>query len=222
MLSDEASAGATARRVTCRCGSTPVEPPWLGRDPGSGTLWRQISKHGRGSRRQEHRGAAVREHIGRPQPCLFADGLAEELRSALIRLGKLKVIGRASCEAVRNESLTDAARKLGVATVLTGSVRRSPTLIRVSAQLVDGKDGVERWSETYDRAPGDALQIQSGIAQSVASALRIRLGGTEKAALTLCGTRNAAAQDLFLHAQAMRWTLERPAGIEPATFSLGS
>jgi len=141
---------------------------------------------------------------GDPSQAYFADGLAEELRSALIRLGKLKVIGRASCEAVRNESLTDAARKLGVATILTGSVRRSPTLIRVSAQLVDGSNGVERWSETYDRAPGDALQIQSGIAESVTSALRIRLGGTEKAALTLGGTRNAAAQDLFLHAQALR------------------
>jgi TolB-like protein/Tfp pilus assembly protein PilF len=141
---------------------------------------------------------------GDPSQAYFADGLAEELRSALIRIGKLKVIARASCEAVRNESVTDAARKLGVATILTGSVRRSPTLIRVSAQLVDGANGVERWSETYDRAPGDALQIQSGIAESVTSALRIRLGGTEKAALTLGGTRNAAAQDLFLQAQALR------------------
>ncbi len=140
---------------------------------------------------------------GDPSQAYFADGLAEELRSALTRLGKLKVIARASCEAVRNESVTDAARKLGVATILTGSVRRSPTLIRVSAQLVDGSNGVERWSETYDRAPGDALQIQSGIAESVTSALRIRLGEAEKAALTLGGTRNAAAQDLFLQGRAL-------------------
>ncbi len=149
---------------------------------------------------------------GDPSQAYFADGLAEELRSALIRVGKLKVIGRASCEAVRNDSLTDAARKLGVANVLTGSVRRSPTLIRVSAQLVDGANGVERWSETYDRAPGDALQIQSDIAESVTSALRIRLGDAEKAALTLGGTRNAAAQDLLLQARSLTRADDSQAG----------
>jgi serine/threonine-protein kinase len=150
---------------------------------------------------------------GDPAQAYFADGLAEELRGALARLGQLKVIARASCEAVRNAPIADAARKLGVATILTGSVRRSPTLIRVSAQLVDGRSGVERWSETYDRAPGDALEIQSGIAESVASELRIRLGQAEKAALSLGGTRYAAAQDLYLQAVELDKTDDSEAGL---------
>ena len=136
---------------------------------------------------------------GDPAQAYFADGIAEELRSALARIGQMKVIARASCEAVRNAPINEAARKLGVGNILTGSVRRSPTLIRVTAQLVDGL-GVERWSETYDRAPGDVLEIQTGIAENVASALRVRLGQAEKAALTVGGTRNVEAHDLFLKA----------------------
>jgi serine/threonine-protein kinase len=150
---------------------------------------------------------------GDPAQAYFADGIAEELRSALARIGQLKVIGRASCEAVRNAPLTEAARKLGVGNILTGSVRRSPSLIRVSAQLIDGRDGAERWSETYDRAAGDVLEIQSGIAQSVAAALQVRLGETQKAALVVGGTRNAAAHDLVLKAVAQQRADDSRAGM---------
>jgi tetratricopeptide (TPR) repeat protein len=90
-----------------------------------------------------------------------------------------------------------------VATILTGSVRRSPSLIRVSAQLVDGASGVERWSETYDRAPGDALQIQTGIAESVAQALKIQLAPAERQALINGDTKNATAHDLYLQGRAI-------------------
>jgi TolB-like protein len=137
-----------------------------------------------------------------PGQAYFADGLAEELRGALTRIGQIKVIARTSCEAVRNSPVTKAAKELGVARVLIGSVRRSASLIRVSAQLVDGNNGVELWSETYDRAPGDVLQIQAGIATSVADALRVRLAPAEKAALAAVDTTNAAAHDLYLQATA--------------------
>lgn len=164
---------------------------------GGWTLWRRLGK------RPDEKSIAVLPFAnlsGDPAEAYFADGIAEELRGVLARIGQLKVIGRASCEAVRDASLTEAAEKLGVGNILTGSVRRSPTLIRVTAQLIDGHDGSERWSETYDRAPGDALEIQSGIAQSVAAALQLRLGEAQRAALTVGGTRNAAAQDLVLKA----------------------
>lgn len=140
---------------------------------------------------------------GNAEQAYFADGLAEELRSALSRVGNLKVIGRVSSEAVRDVEATEAARKLQVASLLTGSVRRSPTLIRVSAELVDGKDGAQRWAETYDRSPGDALAVQADIAEKVAAALSIQLGQAERAALAIGGTNNAAAQDLYLKAQAL-------------------
>ncbi|HXU99519.1 MAG TPA: hypothetical protein VG166_03365, partial [Caulobacteraceae bacterium] len=96
-----------------------------------------------------------------------------------------------------------AASKLDVANVLTGSVRRSPRTVRISAQLVGGKDGVVRWEQTYDRAPDDEIRIQTDIAANVAQALSIALGQAGKAALTLGGTADSAAQDLYLRASAL-------------------
>ena len=138
---------------------------------------------------------------GDPAQAYFSDGIAEELRSALARLAGLKVVGRTSSEAVRNEDAETASRKLGVPNVLTGSVRQSPATIRVSAQLIDGKNGIERWSQSYDSAPGDAIQIQTEIAENVARALSIALGSAGRAALTVGGTQNATAQDLLLQAR---------------------
>lgn len=130
----------------------------------------------------------------------FADGVAEELRAALTRIG-MQVIGGASCEAVKGVETKAACKKLGAANLLTGSVRRSTDLIRISAQLIGGSDGIEHWSETYDRAPGDVIKIQTDIATSVVRALRIALGQAALSTLTLGGTSDAAAQDLFLRAR---------------------
>lgn len=133
----------------------------------------------------------------------FADGISEELRAALSRIG-LQVIGRNSCEAVKHLDIKTAAAKLDVANLLTGSVRRSPEAVRVYAQLVSGKDGVGRWAQTYDRAPGDAIKIQTEIAENVAHALSIELGRAGRAALTLGGTADIVAQDLVLQARKLR------------------
>lgn len=137
----------------------------------------------------------------------FADGVAEELRAALSRIG-LEVIGRSSSDAVKELDTKTAAAKLGVANILTGSVRRSPQTIRVNAQLVAGKDGVERWAQSYDRAPGDAIKIQTDIAASVAQALSIALGQAGRAAIALGGTADGAAQDLVLKGLELRRTAD--------------
>jgi TolB-like protein/Tfp pilus assembly protein PilF len=135
---------------------------------------------------------------GDPAQSYFSDGIAEELRSALARLAGLKVVGRTSSEAVRNEDAETAAKKLGVTNILTGSVRQSPSVIRVNAQLIDGEDGLERWSQNYDRTPGDAIKIQSDIAENVARTLSIALGAAKGGSLTVGGTQNAKAHDLAL------------------------
>lgn len=137
---------------------------------------------------------------GDPNQAYFAEGIAEELRSSLTRVG-MQVIGRASCDAVKSLDVRAAASKLGVANILTGSFRRSPTTIRVEAQLVGGADGVEHWQQSYDRAPGDEIKIQTDIAESVASALSVALGQAARAALTLGGTADSAAQDLILQSR---------------------
>ena len=89
---------------------------------------------------------------GEQEQAYFAEGIAEELRSALSRIG-LEVIGRASSDAVKYLDTKAAASKLKVANILTGSVRRSPRTIRINAQLVDGESGVQRWAQSYDRKP---------------------------------------------------------------------
>lgn len=140
---------------------------------------------------------------GDPRQDYFSDGIAEELRSALARVAGLKVVGRTSSEALRDADAETAARKLNVASILTGSVRRSPSTIRVGAQLVDGKTGLERWSENYDRAPGDVIKIQTDIAENVARALAVALAGAAQAAFAIGGTQNPAAQNLLLKALAL-------------------
>jgi serine/threonine-protein kinase len=152
---------------------------------------------------------------GDPAQAYFSDGMAEELRSALSRIAGLIVVARTSSEIVRDADAKTAARKLGVANILTGSVRRSQSTIRVNAQLVDGKDGIERWSQSFDRPSGDVLQIQTGIAESVAQALSIRLAGADSNVLSLGGTRNPAAQDLFFQARPERLA-DTKAGLQQA------
>jgi serine/threonine-protein kinase len=140
---------------------------------------------------------------GDPEQAYFADGIAEELRSALSQLRGLKVIGRVSSEKFRNtDDLPAAAEKLGVDHVLTGSVRRSPATIRIGAQLVDGRTGVERWSQSYDQPVGDALAIQSQIASNVVAALSAQLVAMA-GVVAVGGTDNPTAQELFLKARAM-------------------
>lgn len=141
---------------------------------------------------------------GDPGQAYFSDGMAEELRNALSRIAQLKVVARTSSEMMRDADAKTAARKLDVANILVGSVRRSASTIRVSAQLIGGKDGIELWSQSFDRPFGDVLQIQSGIAASVAEALSIRLGNKDRAALSIGGTTSAAAQDLLLKAAPSR------------------
>jgi serine/threonine-protein kinase len=133
----------------------------------------------------------------------FSDGIAEELRRALARLPGLKVAGRISSEAVRKDDARTAARKLRVANVLTGTVRESPSTIRISAELIDGRTGMDRWSADYDRPPGDAIMIQTDIAQNVATSLAETLGIAARAAIAVGGTSVAAAQKLVIEARAI-------------------
>lgn len=137
---------------------------------------------------------------GDPARSYFGDGIAEELRIALARIPGLQVMARISSEAVRGLDVAAAAAKLGVGDILSGSVRHSPSTIRISAELVNGRTGVEAWSDSYDRPAGDSLSIQSEIAGRVAAALGDSFFATAKAVLRDPGTRNATAQDMVLRA----------------------
>ena len=152
----------------------------------------------------------------------FSDGIAEELRSALSRLPNLKVMGRISSEAVRNEDAATAARRLRVGHILTGSVRRGPGMVRISSQLLDGKSGVEQWSASYDRPEGNVLAIQTNIAENVVSSLSVELGQSGVQALSAGGTADAEAHDLYLRAIQQAQNDDSETSLEQANALLGA
>jgi serine/threonine-protein kinase len=129
----------------------------------------------------------------------FSDGLTEELLNALVKIPELKVAGRTSSFAFKgkNEDLRTIARKLGVANILEGSVRKAGNKIRITAQLVKAEDGFHLWSETYDRTLDDIFAVQDDIAKAVSAALRVTLLGKGANA----PRPDAEAYDLVLKAQ---------------------
>ena len=132
----------------------------------------------------------------------FSDGLTEELLNSLARISELQVAARTSSFYFRGKDveLGTIARRLNVAAVLEGSVRRSGHTVRITAQLINAVTGFHLWSETYDRDLGDVLKLQTEIGNAVASALKVTLLGDEAARISLGGTHNPAAFDAYLHA----------------------
>lgn len=146
-----------------------------------------------------------------PEQAYFADGIAGEIRNTLTRVAGLKVTGSTSSVAVREDDAQTAARKLGVANILTGIVRQTPSTIRVTAELIDGETGLTKWSQNYDRTPGDAIRIQTDIARDVARALAIALSASAREALAAGETSNIAAQTLVFQARNESYEFTVPA-----------
>jgi TolB-like protein/DNA-binding winged helix-turn-helix (wHTH) protein len=109
----------------------------------------------------------------------LSDGLAEQLINDLAKVHGLKVIGRSSSFQFkdRTEDARDVGRKLAVANVLEGSVRREGNLVRVTAELIKADDGFQLWSQTYDREIKDIFAVQDEIALAATQALQVKLLG---------------------------------------------
>ena len=114
----------------------------------------------------------------------FADGISEDLITALGQFAGLKVIGRSSAFQFRDskEDSHSIGAKLGVAHLLEGSVRRAGDTVRISAELIDTRDGSMQWSERYDRPYKDLFALQDEITHAVVAALRVKLLPSEHAA----------------------------------------
>jgi TolB-like protein/tetratricopeptide (TPR) repeat protein len=110
----------------------------------------------------------------------MADGISEELLNLLNKVSGLRVIARTSSFSFKGKNLdvAEIARRLNVANVLEGSVRKSGDKLRITAQLVRASDSSHLWSQTYDRQIDDVFKVQDEIAASVVSELRIKLLGT--------------------------------------------
>jgi adenylate cyclase len=130
----------------------------------------------------------------------FADGLTEDIISALSHQRELRVLSRNSTFAYKGQSidLRQAARELDARYVLNGSVRKSGQRIRVTAQLIDGSNGYQTWSERYDRELEDIFAVQDDITSSIVARVAPELIITEAGRARAKPADNLDAWDLYL------------------------
>jgi len=146
---------------------------------------------------------------GDPDNQYFSDGLADELINALAGVEDLKVAGRTSSFALRDQNLDlrTIGDTLDVEAVLEGSVRRSEDRVRITAQLIDAGTGFHLWSEEYERDITDIFVVQEELAQSIVRALIPRLGGDAEE-LYRGGTSDVRAYELYV-AGRQKWYTRR-------------
>lgn len=134
----------------------------------------------------------------------FCDGIAEELLAALCCVSGLRVVSRSSSFQFRGKAVgaRELGRRLGATTLLEGSVRRAGGQVRVAARVVDARQGLELWSERFDRELADTFAVQEEIARAVVRALQLRLTNQEEARLRRVGasrgTRDPRAYEHYL------------------------
>ena len=130
----------------------------------------------------------------------FSDGISEEILNALAQVDGLRVIGRTSSFSLKgkNEDLRSIGQKLDVANLLEGSVRKSGTRVRITAQLVTTSNGSHVWSHEFDRELNDVFAVQEEIANAVVAALTPKLMSAHRASVDEQRTANPEAHDQYL------------------------
>lgn len=141
----------------------------------------------------------------------FSEGITEEILNALARVDGLLVTSRTSSFAFKgkNEDIREIGRQLGVKTLLEGSVRKVGNKVRVTAQLIDTRNGYHRWSESYDRNIEDIFSVQDEIAKAITNKLKESFSLASPAGkMVRVYTSNMEAYNLYLKASYYwnRWT----------------
>ncbi|HET6888474.1 MAG TPA: FlgO family outer membrane protein, partial [Candidatus Udaeobacter sp.] len=134
----------------------------------------------------------------------FADGVQDEILTALAKIADLKVISRTSTmqyKTTAERNVREIANALGVAHVLEGTVQRAGGRVRVRAQLIDARTDTQLWAERYDRDVADVFAIESELAGKIVAQLQAKISPSEKAAIEKRSTTDIAAYDLYLRAQ---------------------
>jgi len=177
-----------------------------------------VSKAGKKAERPERRKEKIRSIAVLPFADLsaerdqehFSDGVAEEILNALSKVGGLHVPARTSCFAFRGVSLDarEIGKRLGVETLLDGSIRKAGKRVRISVQLVDASNGYQLWSERFDREIEDIFAIQDEIARSVLESLGLALSEREEFRFLKPSTRNIEAYEAYLRGRKLyhKWT----------------
>ncbi|HJX82386.1 MAG TPA: tetratricopeptide repeat protein, partial [Candidatus Udaeobacter sp.] len=129
----------------------------------------------------------------------FCDGISEEILDALARIEGLRVVARTSSFSFKgkNANASEVGKKLNVENVLEGSLRREGNRIRISAQLVNARNGFHLWSQTYERELKGVFALQDEITRSIVDALKIKLA----VSLPTHEQRNTEAYDLYLRGE---------------------
>jgi serine/threonine protein kinase/Flp pilus assembly protein TadD len=138
-----------------------------------------------------------------PEGDFFADGIADEIITALSKIKALKVSSRTSSFSFKgkNDDIREIGRRLQVGTILEGSVRKAGKRLRLTAQLVNAENNEQLWAERYDRELEDVFQIQDEIAQSIVAALRVVLSDDEKRAIEQLHSPNVEAYGFYLRSR---------------------
>jgi TolB-like protein/Tfp pilus assembly protein PilF len=133
-----------------------------------------------------------------PENEYFSDGMTEEIINALAKVPGIQVASRTSCFAFKGKDadVRQIGEKLGVSSVLEGSVRKVGNRVRITAQLISVADGYHLWSENYDRQLEDVFAIQDEISRAIVDALKLRLGGD--GGHLVAPARNIEAYTLYL------------------------
>jgi adenylate cyclase len=133
----------------------------------------------------------------------FSDGISEDITTDLSKVSALDVTARNTAFTFKGSSVDvlEVAQKLNVSHVLEGSVRKSGSRLRISAQLIDGRTGNHAWAERYDRELTDIFEIQDEISQAIVGALKVKLLPAERKAIEQRGTSSAEAYNLYLMAR---------------------
>ena len=141
----------------------------------------------------------------------FADGMTDELIASLGKVPALHVAARSSAFSFKGQKIEvrEVARKLGVDSVLEGTVRRSGKRLRVTASLVNAADGLQLWSSTFENEGGDAFTVQDEVTRGIVSGLSLQLAGTALLASQAGRTKDPEAHDLYLRGLALLNSGER-------------
>ena len=141
----------------------------------------------------------------------FCFGMAEEIINNLVQVDSLDVVSRTSSFAFKGaqQDIRKIGQKLGVTSVLEGSVRKSGDRLRITAHLINVADGYDMWSEQYDRETKDVFVIEEEIGRSIVEALKIKLSDKEKRALEKSATKNVEAYDFYLRGRKLFYQTKR-------------
>jgi eukaryotic-like serine/threonine-protein kinase len=156
----------------------------------------------------------LRNLSGDPAQEYFADGMTEELTTDLSKIGAVRVISRTSAMRYKgaNKPLPEIARELNVDGVIEGSVERSGSRVRITAQLIHAPTDAHLWADSYERDLRDVLSLQDEVARDIANQIKIKLTPAEQARLSSSSPVDPQAYQSYLEGR-YYWNLRTKEGL---------